>query len=59
MSFGDHAKMTRFSRRKLVSSLSYLAERPAPIVMTLADSFMSSGTFFVSFADWNCYISDW
>jgi hypothetical protein len=50
--------MSRFSQRKLVSSLSYLAERPAPMVTTLASSFMSSGIFFMSLAGWNYCTSD-
>jgi hypothetical protein len=58
MSFGDHAKMSRFSWRKLVSSLSYLAERLTPMVMTLVGSFTSSRIFFVSLAGWNCCTSD-
>jgi hypothetical protein len=41
--------MSRFSRRKLVSSLSYLAERLAPMMTNLAGSLLSSRIFLVSF----------
>jgi hypothetical protein len=47
MSFGDHAKMSRFSRRKLVSSLSYLAERLEPLMVNLEGSLSSSRIFLV------------
>jgi hypothetical protein len=40
-----------------MSSLSYLSERPAPMVTTLAGSVMFSGIFFVSLAGWNYYAS--
>ena len=49
MSFGDHAKMSRFSRRKSTSSPSYLLSRFAPMTANLSGFSRSRGIFFVSF----------
>jgi hypothetical protein len=58
MFFGDHAKMSRFSRRKLVSSLSYLAERPVPMMTNLEGSLSSNRIFLVSLAGLNYSTGD-
>ena len=49
----DHAKMSRFSRRKLVSSLSYLSLNPAPMMTLRSGNSGSTLTFFVSLGAWN------
>src|SRR4051812_11436651 len=49
MSLGDHAKMSRFSRRKSTSSPSYLLSRFAPMTAYLSGYSGSKGIFFVSF----------
>ena len=46
MSFGDHAKMSRFSRRKSTSSPSYLLSRFAPMTANLSGFSGSRGIFF-------------
>ena len=52
MSFGDHAKMSRFSRRKSTSSPSYLLSKFAPMTANLSGFSGSRGIFFVSLAGW-------
>ena len=52
MSLGDHAKMSRFSRRKSASSPSYLLFRFAPMTANLSGCSGSRGIFFVSLAGW-------
>src|SRR3954463_12163816 len=52
MSCGDHAKMSRFSRRNSTSSLSYLLLSPAPTTTNLVESEGSRATFLLSLADW-------
>jgi hypothetical protein len=42
--------MSRFSRRKLVSSLSYLAGRPIPMMTNLVGSLLSNMIFLMSLA---------
>ena len=49
MYLGDHAKMSRFSRRKSVSSLSYLASNLLPMMATRSGKASSSWTCLVSF----------
>ena len=53
MSFGDHAKMSRFSRRKSTSLPSYLVLRLAPMVTHRLGFAGSSGTCLVSLAGLN------
>src|SRR4051812_27337127 len=52
MSCGDHAKMSRFSRRNSTSSLSYLSLSPAPTTTNLVESEGSRATFLLSLAHW-------
>src|SRR3954463_12288742 len=52
MSWGDHAKMSRFSRRNSTSSLSYLSLSPAPTTTHLVESEGSRAIFLLSLADW-------
>ena len=52
MSFGDHAKMSRFSWRKSMSSPSYLLSRFAPMTANLSGFSGSRGIFFISLAGW-------
>src|SRR3989337_4584433 len=55
MSFGDHAKISRFSRRKSTSSTSYLLLRRVPTttyLLQLGSSGLSL-TFLVSLDGWN------
>ena len=52
-SLGDHAKMSRFSRRKSTSSLSYLLSRFVPMTAYLSGCPGSNGIFFVSLAGLN------
>jgi hypothetical protein len=51
--------MSRFSQRKLVSSLSYLADRPVPMMTYLVGSLSSSRIFLVSSAGLNYSTGDW
>ena len=53
MSLGDHAKMSRFSRRKSTSSPSYLLSRLAPTIAYLSGCSRSKGIFFVYLAGLN------
>ena len=53
MSLGDHAKMSRFSRRKSASSPSYLLSRFVPMTAYLSGCSGSKGMFFVSLAGLN------
>ena len=53
MSLGDHAKMSRFSRRKSTRSPSYLLSRFAPMTAYLSGCSGSKGIFFVSLAGLN------
>src|ERR1043165_1069803 len=48
MSYGDHAKMSRFSRRNSTCSLSYLLLSPAPTTTHLVGSEGSRATFVLS-----------
>ena len=50
MSFGDHAKMSRFSRRNSTSALSYAGLRPTPTETQRVGSDSSSRIFLVSCA---------
>jgi hypothetical protein len=59
MSFGDHAKMSQFSRRKLLSLLSYLAERLVPMMTNLEGLLSSNRIFLVSLAGLNYSTGDW
>src|SRR3954463_6647831 len=52
MYLGDHAKMSRFSRRKSASSPSYLLLRFAPMTANLSGCSGSRGIFFLSLAGW-------
>src|SRR3954468_21692033 len=51
MSCGDHAKMSRFSRRNSTSLLSYLLLSPSPTTKNLVGSEGSRATFLLSLAD--------
>src|SRR3954463_6705927 len=48
MSCGDHANMSRFSRRNSTSSLSYLLLSPAPTTTNLLGSEGSKAIFLLS-----------
>ena len=59
----DQAKMSKFSRRNWMSALSYLSERPAPMVTVRSGCAGSTWIFFVSSvglnvgADWKLPIA--